>query len=238
MTEAYDFSRSFATFVTPGHTNNARIQVEAVCEMGRDTRYVLVASCKAEATYAEDDLFRQPNYDFCAIFSDEQYCIVRVGLPVTACWRDPGLNADRFEQVRIDLASAGAEVCADASAVLEATLANRPLVGITEMLDHAGETVARLLYPIKTMNVNDAEHSESGDAIFQVDTGPIAAPGPGPQDRLEVERLDLAFIAWNAADRAELIVLEPTRVSHSDDCAGHYSSVRKIPAHNQVLALA
>lgn len=236
MADTVDFSRSFTHFVTPGHTNNARIQVEAICDLADGARYVLVASCKAEDTYAERDLFKQPNYDFCAIFGDVDYCIVRVGLPVTACWRDVGLSTERFEDVRIDVAETDAEVCADARAIVEATLANRPLIGRTEMLDDAGEMVARLEYPIKTMNVNEAEHS-GGEWIYQVDTGPILVPDPTRQVELAVEQFDLAFIAWNAPDWADLIALEPTQVNHSDDCAGHYSRVSHIEVRNEVLAV-
>lgn len=237
MTAAYDFSRSFATFTTKGRTNNARIQVEAVCELAGGDRYVLVASCKSEDTYAERNLFKQPNYDFCAIFGSEQYCIVRVGLPVTACWLESGLIADRFEQVCVDLAQADAEVCADRQAAAEATLANRPLVGRTKLFDEAGETLATLDYPIKTMNANVPEHSPSGDWIFQVDTGPIIAPTRASEGGLEVERLELAFIAWNADDWAELVVQEPVRLSYSDDCAAHYARVEVVSARNGVLAL-
>ncbi len=237
MAQAVDFSRSYSTFVTPGRTNHARIQVEAVCEVAGGERYVLAASCKSEDTYADENLFKQPNYDFCAIFSEEQYCIVRVGLPVTACWRDSGLNADRFDEVRIDVAEVEADPCDGAQAVVEATLANRPLVGRTEMLDEAGETLARLEYPIKTMNVNDPEHSPSGDWIYQVDTGPMIAPVATAQEGLRVEALDLAFIAWNAPDWAELVVLTPTPVNHSDDCVGHYSRITAITSRNEVLAL-
>jgi len=242
MTAAVDFRRSFTHFVTPGHTNNARIQVEAVCDLADGARYVLVASCKAEDTYAERDLFKQPNYDFCGIFADSRrnraadYCLVRVGLPVTACWRDVGLSAERFEDVRIDVAEADAELCGDARAIVEATLANRPLIGRTEMLDDAGEMVARLEYPIKTMNVNEAERA-GGKWIYQVDTGPIIVPDPARQVELAVEQFDLAFIAWNAPTWADLILLEPTQVNHSDDCAGHYSRVSHIDARNEVLAV-
>jgi len=238
MAQALDFSRSFATFVTKGRTNNARIQAEAVCEIAGGGRHVLVASCKAEDTYAERDLFRQPNYDFCAIFGPEEYCIVRVGLPVTACWREVGISAERFEEVRIDLARAEAELCADARAAVEATLANRPLVGRTELLDEAGEMLARVEYPIKTMNANDPEHSPGGEWIFQVDTGPIVVPAERPHGDLQVEGLELAFIAWNAPEWAELIVLEPVRLSYSDDCAGHYSRVRVMSARNELLVIA
>ncbi|MGI5819298.1 MAG: hypothetical protein ACOX9R_14510 [Armatimonadota bacterium] len=238
MTTSFDFSRSFATFTTAGRSNNARIQVEAVCEMAGGSRYVLVASCKAEDTYAERDLFRTPNYDFCAIFSEEQYCIVRVGLPVTACWRDTGLNADRFDAVAIALAEADADECVEAREIVEATLANRRLVGRTELLGEAGESVARLSYPIKTINVNDPASSPGGDWIYQVDTGPIIVPDPRRQAERAVEALDLAFIAWNARGWGELIVLTPTRLNHSDDCAGHYSRISPIATRNEIFALA
>ena len=237
MAQVYDFSRSFATFVTEGRTNHARIQAEAVCELAGGDRFVLVASCKSEDTYAERNLFKQPNYDFCAIFGAEQYCIVRVGLPVTACWLETGLSADRFEEVRIDLVLAEADLCVDARAVVEATLGNRPLVGRTELFGEAGKMLAVLEYPIKTMNANDPEHSPTGDWIFQVDTGPIVVPAERLHGELTVEDLELAFIAWNASDWAELIVLEPVRLSYSDDCAGHYSRVRVVNARNEVLVV-
>ncbi len=129
---ACDFGRSFATFVLEKRANNARIQVEAICDLpgpdGRETRYVLVASCKAEDTYAEDDLFRLPNYDFCAVFSDSQYCIIRAGLPLTAAWLDSGFIADRFEEVHIDIAETPARICTDARDVVQSTLDGAPLV--------------------------------------------------------------------------------------------------------------
>ena len=72
-----DFNRSFVTFVTHGHGNNARIQVECRCTLRErlathwaERTYLLVASCKSEDTFGSGDLFLQPNYDFCAIFSD------------------------------------------------------------------------------------------------------------------------------------------------------------------------
>ncbi|MGD9497171.1 MAG: hypothetical protein AB7Y46_12810 [Armatimonadota bacterium] len=231
---ACDFSRSFATFVTQGRGNNARIQVEAVCDLPApegETRYVLVASCKAEDTYAADALFRLPNYDFCAIFSTEQYCIVRAGLPLTACWRESGLSRDRFEQVRMDLSQVPARACADAREIVETTLGGASAVGRTELLDDDGELLARLEYPVKTMNVNDLRW------VYQVDTGPIIVPDIERQGALEVDRLALAFIAWNRPDRAELIVQAPTRIAHSDSCVAHYREVRGYAARNELLVL-
>ncbi|MEA3404080.1 MAG: hypothetical protein U9R79_22815 [Armatimonadota bacterium] len=235
-----DFSRSFATFVTPGRGNLARIQVEAVCELSARLgggRFVLVASCKAEATYAADDLFRLPNYDFCAIFGEDEFCIVRVHLPVQEDWRETGLIRDRFEDVMIDVVDAPADACEGPDEIVEATLANRPLVGRTELLDDDGQPLASLDYPVKTMNVNDER------VAYQVDTGPVLVPDAERDVDLTVERLDLAFIAWNRPDRAELIVLAPTETaqqSHAGECrmqVAHYSRVRKVAARNQVLAV-
>lgn len=222
---ACDFGRSFATFTLEGRANNARIQVEAICDLG-DTRYVLVASCKSEDTYADDDLFYESNYDFCVIYSATEYQIVRVRLPLGDDWREAGLIADRFEGVSIDLADAPARECADPREIVEATLANDPMVCVTELLDETGAICARLEYPVKTMNVNDQRFS------YQVDTGPIIVPDLTRTVELEVQRLDLAFVAWNRLDRAELIVQQPTLVG--EQIAGHYSEIRKCAARNSM----
>ncbi len=237
----FDFGRSFATFTTTGRENNARIQIEAVCDLlraEREERYVLVASCKAEDTYGPGPLFRQPNYDFCAIFSVEEYLIVRVGLPLTACWRDSGRITDRFAGVRITLAEASVRLCADPREVVEATLADEPLVGRTELLGKDGAPRARLTYPIKTMNVNDDRW------VYQIDTGPVLLPDSGRSANeapaaLAIERLDLAFIAWNnLVEGAEFIVQGPVPIAHSDACAGHYAGTRHVCARNEVLVLS
>ena len=225
-----DFGGSFATFTTEGRGNNARIQVEAICDLteaGRTTRYVLVASCKSENTYAPDDLFKQPNYDFCAIFSDTQYNIIRQHLPLTPEWQDLGPIEHRFEGVNIDLrADEGAE-CANAEEIVRATLDNVPLVGITEIADEATGVSARLEYPIKTMNVNDIEW------IWQVDTGPVIIPDFARDAPLAIQRFDLAFVACNRPDSAEFVVLRPTAVG--GETAGHYSEIRKFAARNQIV---
>lgn len=231
----FDFSRSFATFTTFGRENNARIQIEAVCDLlGPDgeARYVLAASCKAEDTYGPGPLFRQPNYDFCAIFSADEYILVRVGLPLTACWRESGRNCDRFAGVRITLAEVPARACSDAREVVQATLEHERLVGRTELLGDDGSPVARLTYPIKTMNANDQRW------VYQTDTGPVLVPDFDRQADLAIERLDLAFIAWsNLVDGAELIVQGPVQVAHTDSCVAHYARAWHVSARNQILAL-
>jgi len=227
-----NFGRSFATFTTQGRGNNARIQVEAICDLfegGRTTRYVLVASCKSEDTYAADNLFKDPNYDFCAIFSDTQYDIVRQHLPLSDSWRDPGPIEHRFEGVSIDLCLTEATECSGAEEIVRATLNHAPLVGITEIADEAAGKSARLEYPIKTMNVNDIEW------VWQVDTGPVIVPAFGRDVPLAIQRLDLAFVAYNRPDRAEFVILRPTPVG--DQMAGHYSEIRRCAATNAIVRL-
>lgn len=230
-----DFASSYATFVTPGRANNARIQIEAICDLlggEQSARYVLLASCKAEDTYADEDLFRAPNYDFSAIFSQKQYQIIRVGLPLDDDWLETGLSAERFEEVRIDLAEAPARACESQEAIVRATLANLPLVGRTELLDDEGRVLARLEYPIKTMNVNDQRWA------FQVDTGPVIVPDPSRQPEQEIELFDLAFVAYNRFDRAEFILQRPTPTGgEQSTLVGHYSQIRKPPARNEVLCV-
>ena len=230
-----DFARSYATFVTPNRANNARIQVEAICDLlsgAQSTRYVLLASCKAEDTYADDDLFQAPNYDFSVIFSATQYQIIRVGLPLGPDWLETGISAERFEEVRIDVAQAPARVCESEEAIVQATLADLPLVGRTELLDDAGRVVARLEYPIKTMNVNDRRWA------FQVDTGPVIVPDFSRQAEQEIELFEVAFVAFSRFDRAEFIVQRPTPVGGERGAlVGHYSHIRKLPVRNEVMCV-
>jgi len=233
-----EFSRSFVTFVTPGRGNNARIQVECTCRLsdpgGATTRFILVASCKSENTYAPDDLFMQPNYDFCCIFSDRDYQIIRT-FPIAGLGgKETGVSAERFDEIRIHLVAVEREACADNAAIVAATLANRPLVGRTELSDEHTGRRAVLEYPIKTMNVNDLQ------AIFQVDTGPVLYPDLNVTAQPAINCLDLAYIACNRFDRAEFILQVPTPVPEGGPPAlvvPHYSAVRKQPARNTIWAL-
>ena len=252
-----DFGRSFVTFVTRGRGNNARIQVEARCEIadaqGATEEYFLVASCKAEDTYSKGVLFREPNYDFCAIFSKKEFMIVRVGVPYT--WQNTiSANSDRFDDVLFDIKMADAEELPSNQAVVKATLAGRVINGRTEIADQAGPVPtqregvgtapkswngagrrrAMIEFPVKTMNVNDIGN------LYQVDTGPILLPDfEGKKERI-VERFQLAFVAYNKADEAYFVIQEPIpAVPGQPDgpkvC--HYSRIVRMDAKNSLLAL-
>ncbi len=237
--EVCDFSRSFVTFVTHGRGNNARIQVEARCELSREgsdvrEQYLLVASCKSEDTFAARHLFKVPNYDFCAIFGGHDYRIIRTHVPYQAAAGEIGANAERFEAVHMDVVMTDeGERCESNEAIVQASLQNRPLVARTEIHSKNDSRRAVLEYPIKTMNANDIRN------VYQVDTGPIALPNLEAAGK-PIEHFELAFVAFNTPDWAEFVVQVPALVPEGNEHAKpvmHYSDIRVLPARNEIISV-
>ena len=238
--DVLDFSRSFVTFVTKGRANNARIQVECRCRVSMPgagpTEFLLVASCKAEDTFADEHLFRIPNYDFCGIFSTGDHQIIRTHATADQGGKETGSTAERFEDLLIHCPTAErVQQCRTGVEIVQATLANQPLVGVTELRDERSGRSATIDYPIKTMNAND-QHN-----VFQVDTGPVLFPDLELPSARAIEWFELAYVAWNRVDRAEFILQQPTQAS-SDEPGGllvpHYSLIRETEAANAIVALA
>ena len=234
--DVIDFPRSFVTFVTPGRTNNARIQVECACTLvapgQAPMQYLLVASCKSEDVYVEDGLFKQPNYDFCGIFSEDEYAIVRAHATSDEGGYEIGKVAERFEALHIHVARTEGRVCTRDEEIVQATLANVLLVARTELRDPQSGLEAALEYAIKTMNVR-----EDGN-VYQVDTGPVVFPDLAPPGREGIKRLTLAFVAFNCAERAEFVLQVPTAIGAGDEVrTPHYSEVRKVSTKNETIVV-
>ena len=228
-----DYGRSFVTFETKNHLNNARLQVEARCRLqldgGAPEEYLLFASCKSEHTFAERDLFKYPNYDFCGIFGPKDYQIIRTHITADKGGRETGVIADRFHEVRVHLTEIeGAETLEGDLAVARASLANRILVGRTE-LRYEGHT-ALLEYPIKTMNAN-AERP-----IWQVDTGPLIVPDWKRGGEGAIAAFDLAFVVYHGLDEAEFILRRPKEIAEHAPPVEHYGTKLVTPARNSLLA--
>ncbi len=139
---------------------------------------------------------------------------------------------DSFRSIEIDVVRFGTSRVLEAPAAInEATENNVPLVGRTEIRGE-GRTYV-LEYPIRTMNFRPENSS------FQVDTGPLLAPDLESGEEKSINRLEMAHIAYNRLDRAELILRRPTPIA--DDAgremarALHYSEVRQHPALTQIL---
>ena len=231
-----DFSRSFVTFVGKGHSNNARIQVETRCTMvdvsdGSEEEYFLVASCKSEDTYGKGVLFLEPNYDFCGIFSDKEFILIRVGTPYKS--NDTiGDSEKYFEEVRRDIVMKEGDILAGNEAIVKATLDNRLLNGRTTIADPTGRYRATIEFPVKTMNANDIRN------IYQVDTGPVLLPDFKSQERRMVERFDLAFVAYSKPDEAYFVIQEPISVCSTEEPkVSHYSRIVRMDTVNEVVVL-
>lgn len=229
-----DYARSYVTFVTRGRTNQARIQVEARCQMtwpdGRAEETWLVASCKAENTYAERNLFQQPNYDFAMLYTRERYRICRIGAEHGSAPAESGLIAERFESARFDLSWAeGAEWLKDDQSVLAATLAGRPLVAQNRLVHTSGAT-ALLEYPVKTMNINTELR------CWQVDTGPLIVPTE-PAWAGDLDGFDVAFAAFRTTAWTEYIARAPLSVGDGAATIDHFHEVSVATAGNSLWAL-
>jgi len=235
--ETCDFSRSFVTFVTKNRTNNARIQVEARCEMldqknGTIENYYLVASCKGEDTYGKGRLFLVPSYDFCMVYSLKDFMIIRTHGNAELNNTTVGDNQAYFLDVHFHIKMVDAEVLEEDEKIVQAALSNRILNGRTEITNETGRFRAMIEFPIKTMNVNDMS------VMYQVDTGPILLPDFTSTKERIVERFNLAYVAYNRPNEAYLVILEPTPIKErSNDKVSHYSRVIRFDARNLVIAI-
>ena len=231
--QVLDYSRSFITFLSKEAANNARIQVEARCELTVDgvaEEYWLVASCKSEDTFAKRNLFRVPNYDFCMIYSRDSYRMHRVPFPYDPSAMDAGQFGERLVTADFALKLVDAELCEDNEAAVAASLAGKVLIGRTEIWNADKTSRAVIEYPIKTMNA----HEEP--AYFQVDTGPILLPD-FLSERPAIEAFEFAFIAWNVPDWAEVVIQDavpacPETPDGPQVC--HYSKIQVMDARNEI----
>ena len=258
MTPCIDYGRSF--ICTCGPENAPRFWVESRCRAiesatGMTVEYYQCASCKSENTFADSNLFMDPNYDFLPIFSEREVVIFRRHawcdesygrfLNGQATWGDAADPRLKYREVRGTehlpiwggmspcLREVQARVLSIPSDMAEAAAAGLPLIGQTELCDEATGNRAILEYPVKTINLRPEE------GLWQVDTGPVVLPDlSAPSDEWG-QTLRLAFIAFNAPDWADLIFEQPTPIVMDGERAAwvyHYSGIVHMGARNVLLA--
>lgn len=231
-----DYARSFVTFVTAKRGNNARLLVESRCVItsaasGLAEEYFLFASCKSEHTFAEKNLFQDPNYDFCGIFGREEFVIFRTRAEWHSKYADRGIWRDRFENLLWHIREAEQpRALATNEEIVRATLEGHPLVGQVEFTSQKGDIHALLEFPIKTMNVNDIR------GIYQVDTGPLPFPDLEREAARPIDRFELAYVAYNVPGFADFIIQQKTLVgADSPQAIMHYSGLRTLKTKNSVI---
>jgi len=241
LEQIVDYAASYVTFVTPGRGNLARLQIESRCMLLDENgelveEFFQFASCKSENTYAAENLFQDPNYDFSGIFSREHFVIFRAHAPYSDIYAQRSDVRPRFEDLLFQIRAArGVQVLVENPAIVAATLKGLPLVGRTEIHDEASGGRAIIEYPVKTMNVNDLKN------MYQVDTGPLAFPDFTAAAERPIDRMELAYVAHNRPDEAYFIVQRPTPivVDEAEVCdVCHYSDIRHLPAENTLMSLA
>ncbi len=249
---ACDFQASFMTwdFPNPGsnqkhdipHGNMARIQLDAMIDViddssGESDRFILIQPCRTERVYKEDRLFQIPSGEYRVIYSLEQHRSVGKAMTYQGGGSKGSPVKDNFRSLVIDVVTfPNTRVLQTPAEVNEATGANHPLVGRTEIKDPQLPLRYVIEYPIKTMNFMPKDNS------YQIDTGPLLVPDFDLEETAVIDRLEMAHVAHNhkAPNLAEFILRKPTPVT--DDSGQelcqilHYSKVRVDSARNTLLA--
>jgi hypothetical protein len=216
--------------------NNARVELDSRLlvterESGATHTFVLGVSCKTERVGAETDLWLVPNADFVPIFSDTRFMHVktfaRAGTTVAVWPPGSGEQTDRlvvpisdaFAGAELLLTEHDAEILSSRREIVDATLANRSLVGLVTI--ESDRYMATIEFPVKTMNANER------DVIYQTDTGPVLFPDLARDPDELLGAMELAFVATNDPTWAEFIVRTRTTIADSVDVY-HYSTPIRI----------
>ena len=235
-----DYGRSF--LIGNGPENEVRFWVESRTRIidegsGNDEELIQTASCKSEHTFAERGLFHQDNYDFLPIFGPEYGIIFRRKARVDTGYKRCLPSADMWNGQKHRLVEGErVEELTDNEAIREATYRFAPLVSQTRISSEEAGLTAIIECPIKTMNTN-----RERDA-YQVDTGPVAFPDLGGGYERHVDRISLAFLAFNAPDFTDFVIETPTDVGTPTGVGEacqiyHYSKLVSLPAENRLFSV-
>ena len=244
-----DFSRSFCAFQidilakpaqtmskpAPNTHNYGRMQIDSRCiitHQNRSRQYVLSASCKSEQVYVQQDIWHDPCADMGIIMSDEHAVVLKswdhrgrkVYLHPPALGIQPMrhtvVTAEAYSGADFDVRMVKGRHLETNQQIVDAGLSHAVFVSQTQYTLSDGREVL-LEYPVKACNFGPRE------IYYQVDTGPILIPNPARDHDLEIESLELAFIAHNAPDWAEVIVNVPTPIEGGAE-VDHYSESRRL----------
>jgi hypothetical protein len=233
-----DYGRSFVCNTL--EANSVRMWIESRTTIidpksGTSTVYYQCASCKSENTFAKKDLFIKDNWDFLPIFGDGKVLIFRRhvskrgedyrtrykmeelwGIPVFYLPAAEAITElDTWEKIR------------------DATKAGYPIVTRTEIQDPDTGLRAVIECPCKTMNISHPMK------LYQVDTGPVAFPDLSKRYDIQMDCLNLAFIAFNSPHFADFVIEAPTPILDAGKEVAtvyHYSKMVTLNAKNRILA--
>ncbi len=236
--ECLDYGRSFICGTS--NENAVRFWVESRTILYDDkagAKLVIYqcGSCKAEATFAKENLLQQDNYDFMPIYGGEHLLIFRRHADVRDRYRqvvpaDAGFGEPimRLKYGKIVKEIKTFEQIRDVTAIAT------PLAAQTEITNKETGLRCMMEYPIKTMNIS------ADKGMWQVDTGPIAFPDLSKRYEPAVGSVRLAFAVFNAPHFCDFVIEQPTSVPRDgpETCkVYHYSDPVSFPAKNRVLSV-
>src|SRR5262245_36037538 len=138
--------------------NKARIEIEALIDVINETtsaseRFVLIAPCRTEWVYAEDNLFQLPGSEYRLIFSLKEQRGLGSGVTAPTEISRAHPVANDYRSLKIDVRTyPRSRLLRTPAEVNAATEANLPLVGRTEIRDPQRKERYVIEYPIRTMN--------------------------------------------------------------------------------------
>ena len=229
-----DYGRSFVLGNEP--ENEVRMWVESRTRItdensGASEDYIQTGSCKSEEIFVDQELFKQPNYDFMAIYGPQDSILFRRLAHAHEHYKSRVLSSDLFGGQKYRLVEGRNVVELETGgAICAATYDCAPVVAQTEVWNDETGLRAIVEYPVKSMNTNRELQA------YQVDTGPVAFPDLNGQHRRHAERISLAFVAFNAPHFAEFVLEVPTDVGSEE--IHHYSHVLRLPANNRLFSVS
>lgn len=224
-----------------GPENKVRFWVESRTriiddESGAAEDFYQCASCKAENTFAERDLFKEDNYDFLPIFGPQYTVIFRRHAYTSDTYRSISRSKERWGgQIYHIKKPAAFQVLSTNGDIRKATAEGLPIVSQTEIWNEQTGMRAVIECPVKTMNVNDERD------CYQVDTGPVAFPDLTKRYERMVDAISLAFVAYNVPHFADFVIEAPTPIVENGrevTRVFHYSQIRSLPARNTLFCEA
>lgn len=232
-----NYYSSFITGLSP--ENRVRFWVESRTRIideqaGVTEDYYQCGSCKAEDTFAGNDLFLPDNYDFLPVYGPEYGLIFRRRAYLHDGYRETKLVRNMWDGQRYRLHEHDqAERLDTDDAICKATHEGALLIGQTEL---AGSGMRAIIeYPVKTMNIRDAT------TTYQVDTGPVLLPDLSRRHSRLVDSLRLAYVAFNTAEFADFVIEVPTVLRAENGAAAattcHYSERVSLQSSNRLFSV-
>lgn len=243
MHEIVDFGRSYVSWVLPpdptdkrkpGHMpwgNSVRIQIDAICSIeekttGQSDTFYLIAPCRKEWMYREEEIIQSPNGEYRMIFALDRQLDVGKDM-VERGDRPRSVTTDTFTSLSFEISHVPAQRLETDQDVVKASQGRFPIVVESTMQDTSGQITAHLSFPVKTMNFHPERER------FQVDTGPLIFPDLAISPAHLIDRCKLAHVVFNTSQYAEFICKTPT-TSADGESIFHYSDVHRVQLQNHL----